>query len=212
MTCYIFGAGAFNGAPPVLSDGDLLIAADAGLLTLRRLGLTPDLVIGDFDSLGSVPDCPDVIRLPVVKDETDTAAALREGERRGYRRFVLLGCTGGRPDHTYANQQILAGLAERGIRAFLPGDGYTAFAISCETAFFPAGCRGILSVFCVSGEARGVTECGLQYSLHDANLSDGIPLGVSNRFTGEPSSVAVREGTLLLFAEGENPDYPVTFS
>ena len=94
--CYVVGAMPLDPGfilTPV--PGDLVIAADKGYETLSRLGVHPGLVVGDFDSLGSVPDHPQVLRLPRVKDETDTGFALRQGLKRGYRRFVLLGCLGG---------------------------------------------------------------------------------------------------------------------
>ena len=94
--CYVVGAMPLDPGfilTPV--PGDLVIAADKGYETLSRLGVHPGLVVGDFDSLGSVPDHPQVLRLPRIKDETDTGFALRQGLKRGYRRFVLLGCLGG---------------------------------------------------------------------------------------------------------------------
>ena len=105
--CYVVGAMPLDPGfilTPV--PGDLVIAADKGYETLSRLGVHPGLVVGDFDSLGSVPDHPQVLRLPRIKDETDTGFALRQGLKRGYWRFVLLGCLGGRLDHTVANLQL----------------------------------------------------------------------------------------------------------
>ena len=110
--CYVVGAMPLDPGfilTPV--PGDLVIAADKGYETLSRLGVHPGLVVGDFDSLGSVPDHPQVLRLPRIKDETDTGFALRQGLKRGYRRFVLLGCLGGRLDHTVANLQLLSWLS-----------------------------------------------------------------------------------------------------
>ncbi len=200
--CYIIGAGEWGDTPaPVLRASDLLICADAGYRTALRLGLGPDLVIGDFDSLGELPREGEVVRLPVEKDITDTEAALLEAERRGYRTAVLLGCTGGRPDHTYAAEQLLVGAASRSLRVFLVGSGFAAFAIRRETARFSSEARGTLSVFAPDGAARGVTLEGLKYPLSGATLTPGVPLGVSNAFLGIPASVSVDDGTLLLFTE-----------
>ena len=94
--CRIVCAGDFDaGLLPASQPGDLLIAADAGLMHLQRAGRAPDLCVGDFDSLGSIPDgCP-VIRLPVMKDETDMAAARRIALERGYRTLEFHGVLGG---------------------------------------------------------------------------------------------------------------------
>ena len=87
-TCYIYGAMPC-GSTEKLEEGDLLIAADGGYAYLQ--GQKPDLVVGDFDSLGYVPEGEQIIRHPVQKDDTDMLLAVREGLKRGYRKFVLYG-------------------------------------------------------------------------------------------------------------------------
>ena len=178
--CYVVGAMPLDPGfilTPV--PGDLVIAADKGYETLSRLGVHPGLVVGDFDSLGSVPDHPQVLRLPRVKDETDTGFALRQGLKRGYRRFVLLGCLGGRLDHTVANLQLLSWLSAQGAQGVLLGEGEAA-AVGTE------------------GTARGVTLEGLKYPLDHAELTSDFPLGVSNEFVGLPARISVEEGSLLV--------------
>jgi thiamine pyrophosphokinase len=187
-----------------LEDDDLLIAADAGWLTVERMGLTPHLVIGDFDSLGRRPDHPNTVVLPTVKDETDMHAAIKLGLERGYTRFALYGGTGGRLAHTLANLQLLNGLAQRGCRGFLIGDGTVSTAICNDSLRFPAEMTGYLSVFCGGGTARGVILSGLKYELDRAELTSSFPLGVSNEFTGVPAQVSVEEGTLLVLWQGGN--------
>ena len=85
--------------------------ADAGYTQVRRQGLKPDLVVGDFDSLGSVPEGEKIVRHPVMKDDTDMMYSLKECLGRGYRNFLILGATGGRLDHTVANLCALYYLA-----------------------------------------------------------------------------------------------------
>ena len=89
---------------PRKGAGDFLIAADKGYEALEAYGAPPDLVVGDFDSLGRRPNHPNVIQLPVMKDDTDMVYALREGLERGYRRFVLLGGVGGHRGHRPAQR------------------------------------------------------------------------------------------------------------
>ncbi len=192
------------GKIPPPRPGDLLIAADGGLTHLARRHLTPHLVVGDFDSLGRVPEGENIIRHPVEKDDTDTLLAVKTGLARGYKTFLLYGCLGGRLDHTYANFQALLYLARRGAAGFLLGRGTAATVIRNTRLDFAPGHEGVISVFCPDGEARGVDLTGLYYPLHDATLTSGFPLGVSNRFTGEAASVAVREGSLLVL--WDHPD------
>ena len=208
--CYIFAAGD---APDTLhcrpGEGDLVIAADAGYRTCVALGVTPDLLIGDFDSMEAPADFPNILRAPVEKDDTDTMLAIKTGLERGYRDFVLYGCLGGRLDHAYANLQALVFLARRGASGWLLGEGLAVTAIRNGRLDFAPEHEGVISVFCPDGEARGVTLTGLHYPLQDAVLTSAFPLGVSNRFTGEAASVSVEDGTLLVMwdiKEGQLPE------
>lgn len=190
-------------------EGDLLLAADGGLVHLERQGLVPHLIVGDFDSLGHVPEGNNIIRHPVEKDDTDTMLAIKTGLERGYRDFVLYGCLGGRLDHAYANLQALVFLARRGAAGWLLGGGLAVTAVRNGRLEFGAGREGVISVFCPDGEARGVTLTGLHYPLRDAVLTSAFPLGVSNRFTGAAASVSVEDGTLLVLwdvKEGQLPE------
>ena len=120
MACYIFGAGSFYGLSQRPAPGDTVIAADGGWEPCRGEGLTPDLLLGDFDSLHTVPDFAHIRRVPVEKDDTDMIRAVKEGFARGETEFHLLGGMGGRrTDHTLANMQTLAYIARHGGRGFL---------------------------------------------------------------------------------------------
>ncbi len=206
--CYIFGSGRYGAEWPKLGADDLIIAADGGYRALEAHGVTPHLLVGDFDSLGYVPDHPQIVRHPVMKDETDTALAIAEGRRRGCGEFRIYGGMGGRLDHTLANLQLLCGLVLRGERGFLVGEDMTATVITAGRLDFPAECSGTLSVFAVGGPAEGVTLTGLKYSLHGAVLTCDVPLGVSNEFTGEPACVAVERGALAVLWRSE-PHIPL---
>lgn len=182
----------------VLPPDGFLIAADEGYARLRERGLTPNLAVGDFDSLGAVPRDVPVVRHPVRKDDTDMLLAVREGLRRGYTRFLLYGGMGGRLDHTLANLQTLSFLRQNGARGVLYGAGTAAVLLHNDSIVLPAKAQGDVSVFAYGGTARGVTERGLLYSLTDATLTPDFPLGVSNGFCGQDAVISVREGRLLL--------------
>ncbi|MDE7221615.1 MAG: thiamine diphosphokinase [Oscillospiraceae bacterium] len=201
--CIIVGAMEPGPMAPV-GEKDLLIAADGGLDHLSRRGLTPHLIVGDFDSLGRVPEGDNVLRHSVEKDDTDTMLAVKTGLARGYRTFLLYGCLGGRLDHAYANLQALLYLAGHGAAGFLLGGGMAASAVRNGRLDFSPGHRGTISVFCPNGEARGIDLTGLYYPLRDAVLTSAFPLGVSNQFTGETASVSVRDGALLVM--WDHPD------
>jgi len=196
--CYIVGAcppGPLLFAP---HRPRLVIAADKGLAYLRQQGVTPDLIVGDFDSLEEAPSGANVLRHPVEKDDTDSLLAAKAGLAQGCRTFVFYGCLGGRLDHTYANLQALLFLAEHGASGWLLQENTSIMLLRDSQLDFPADCQGTISVFCPDGQAAGVDLTGLHYPLSNATLTSSFPLGVSNQFTGVPASVAVRHGALLL--------------
>lgn len=201
--CRIVGAGDTVGVSVEMEEGDFLIAADGGLLTLQQQGLRPHLAVGDFDSLGSVPTDLPIVRYPVEKDDTDMAIAVEEGLSRGYTRFVLYGGMGGRVDHTLANIQLLTYLAKKGARGVLL-DSTTALTVIADGGCWEGEApNGTVSVFCLGDRAEGVTLRGLHYTLTDATLTCDRALGVSNAFVGERAAVSVRTGALLIVWQRE---------
>ena len=196
--CTVFCAADFDRLIAPLQADELVIAADGGLRHLEQLGITPTVIMGDFDSLGYAPEGAAVF--PVEKDDTDSMLAIKYGLNHGCKEFVLYGALeGARLDHTVANYQALRFLADRGARGFLVGRDVIVTAIKNDTMTFPAGTEGIFSAFCMGDTAEGVTLKGFRYTLENATLTGNFPLGVSNHFTGAAASVTVENGILLLF-------------
>ena len=177
------------------------------------------MIVGDFDTLGFEPTHDNVVRLQVMKDWTDTFVAMEKGAELGYRNFVFHGCLGGKLEHTIANLQHLVWLAGRGMTGWMTDGRVWVTAIcgnvdesgvddcpkDCPNDFaksgrlmFSARDRGMISVFCMVDRAQGVTLKGLKYTLDDAQLTGSFPLGVSNEFIGEPASIEVKKGCLLV--------------
>ena len=201
-TCVIFCAGELDTTVEIPA-GALVIAADGGLQHTDALGIQPDIILGDFDSLGYVPQGARVY--PVEKDDTDSMLAVRLGLEAGCKRFLLYGALDGpRLDHTVANMQTLLYLANHGAKGFLIGRNQIITTIREETVVFPKEFAGIFSLFCMGEAAQGITLRNLKYALEDGELDSGFPLGVSNHFTGEKASVTVKKGTLLAIYEAEN--------
>jgi len=184
--------------PDISRENCFVIAADAGYKALQEVNIKPDLVVGDFDSLGHVPAGENIVRHPVMKDDTDMMLAVKLGLERGFTRFHIYGGMGGRTDHTIANIQTLAYIANRGASAFLYGDGEIITVIKNGFISFSAGSEGTVSAFAMGGKAEGVCESGLLYGLENAELTPDFPLGVSNEFTGEAAEISVRNGLLLV--------------
>ena len=196
-TCVIFCAAGFDALVQPLDRTDFLMAADGGLQHLKKLGLSPDGIIGDFDSLGYIPEGAAVF--PVEKDDTDAMLAVRKGLELGYKEFYLYGSLDGpRLDHTVSNFQTLQFLADRGAVGYLIGEKYIVTVLKNGTMRMPPSATGIVSVFCMGADARGVTLKGLKYTLENGTLSAGFPLGVSNHFIGEDAVFSVEDGSLLI--------------
>lgn len=208
-TCHIFCAGGFEKLAESIQKGDLVLAADGGLAHLEKLGICPDGMIGDFDSLGYVPQGARVY--PVEKDDTDSMLAIRRGLELGCRRFLIYGgLDGPRLDHTIANLQALQFLADRDAQGFLIGLTHSATVIKNGCLRFESDAKGIVSVFCMGADARGISIRGLKYGLEEGTLGAGFPLGVSNHFAGENSEISVKNGSLLVLFERDNPMPEVT--
>ena len=202
-TCLIFGAAEFDQLLEPAGKEDLIIAADGGYAHVRKLGLTPHVILGDFDSLGYTPEGSNVF--PVEKDDTDSMLAVRQGLKLGCDRFLLYGSLDGpRLDHTVANFQTLQFLADRGARGYLIGKDCLVTVLKDGGLRFPEAAEGIVSVFCSGRDAEGVTLKNLYYPLENGTLTAGFPLGVSNQFTGKPAEIHVKNGSILILWHRKN--------
>ena len=201
--CIILCAGGFTKLLSPIEQDDYLIAADGGVQHAKAAGLTPNAILGDFDSLGYIPENATVF--PVEKDDTDSMLAIRQALSLGYYELHLYGTLDGpRLDHTLANLQSLQFLSDHGAVGYLIGKKYIATVVKNGTLIFPQTAKGILSVFCMGQDAEGVTLSGLKYELTDGTLTAGFPLGVSNHFTGKKATISVNNGSLLLLFDREN--------
>lgn len=200
--CYIVGAGDFTPFYSTPSEGDYIIAADGGYRYLKQMGLQPDLVLGDFDSLLEKPAHDNLIELPAEKDDTDMLYALKVGLRKGFQTFYLYGGTGGRFEHTLANLQSLAFLSQNGAIGFLFGQNDVTTILSNPSVCFDSGAEGYFSLFSFGEHCDGVCIRGLKYELEDAELCHTFPIGTSNEFIQKESEITIAHGmAILVFAQ-----------
>lgn len=196
--CCVVGAGDCKEFSICKDDYSLIIAADGGLKYLRQADIEPDIIIGDFDSLGYVPDKENVLRLKPEKDITDMHAAVNVALEEGCDCFHIYGACGGRIDHTFANIQLIAMLAENGKKAFIFDGDTVITALHNSSIVFTSENSGFISVFSHSDTSKGVSIKGLKYELENAEMKNSFALGVSNEFIGKESSVSVENGTLII--------------
>ncbi len=198
--CVIFAGGPEENLPcfTLPQEDAYILCADSGLRLAQRMGVTPDLVLGDFDSLGALPDAP-YYQAPVEKDDTDTMLAVRQGLEKGCRRFVIYGAFGGRFDHSYANIQTLLFLHQRGKRGMLVGANDIIVLLGEGSVLQCPKREGFsLSVFALTPQCEGVSISGVKYPLEDATLTMYHPLGVSNEITADHAVLRVEKGILLI--------------
>lgn len=202
--CHVMCAGDLTVSEINKEAEDLLIAADGGYDYCMLLGVTPDIIIGDFDSVSEDGlnemekiTGAEIIRLPREKDDTDTLAALRVGLSKGFRKFNIYGATGGRLEHTIANMQCLLFLKEHEATGYLCDGTGLIFAIREESVSFRKEMSGFLSLFSAGEKAQGVTIEGMKYTMENGEITNTFPIGISNEFIGEQGSISVNKGALF---------------
>jgi len=200
MTCVIVGASP-ECAKIEIHEGDFVIAADGGYDHCVAAGITPDLVVGDLDSVGEckIPDGVETLRYPREKDSSDMELAVQAALSRGYTSFIIYGALGGRLDHTLANIALLVSLSERGYSCRLEGENERVTAVSNGKLHIESEANRMrsVSVFAVAERATGVSLTGFKYPLTDSILERGSR-GLSNEFTGEMATVEVKSGTVVV--------------
>lgn len=199
--CVIVGAAPINNYKRISSHinaEDFIIFCDGGLKHRSALSLTPDLIIGDFDSHKKEDFPYETIVLPHVKDDTDTAFAAKEGLKRGFNDFLLIGCLGLRIDHSLGNLSLLLMLHNSGAFACLLDDYSLCEIVSTEPVFV-SDKYPYFSLNNIDGTAGGIFVENALYPLNNAVLNSDFPLGISNEpLPGKEAKIWVESGKLLL--------------
>ena len=182
----------------ILPD-DFIICADGGYDIAKESDIVPDLLIGDFDSIKSVPTDVNKITLPVEKDVTDCLAAYNEGVKFGFNSFAIFGGTGGRFEHTFANISLLATASKSGISVEMIDDIHIFRSITNSSIKINRKNNQQVSVFAYGSKANGVTLKGFHYTLSNFTLDPFYgSLGTSNDIIDEYGEIIVEEGTLII--------------
>lgn len=204
-TCVIIAGGDLRGEISVPEDA-LVICADCGYRHAQRLGIVPDVLMGDFDSYDDpLPTHCIVLCHPPEKDETDTMLAVYYGRDRGCTEFHIYGAWGGaRLDHSIANLQMLHHMAEQGLCGVLH-DGTTTMTVQLQGIREYPKTNGYFSLFSMSDECTGLTVQGVKYPLENATLKNSFPLGVSNEILDETATVTLDSGVLLVVQTNLSP-------
>ncbi|MEI7636504.1 MAG: thiamine diphosphokinase [Syntrophus sp. (in: bacteria)] len=180
-----------------------ILCADGGARHAYALGLAPDLIIGDMDSLDDEllrvfeEKGVAVARYPVRKDETDTQLALIQALAMNPEEILIFGAMGRRLDHTLANLGLLMMGLEKGVPIKLLDENCEVFVMAGTVTV--SGKKGqTVSIFPWGGEARGITLEGFEYPLENATMNLAHPCGISNRLTEKEGRIKVDLGYLLV--------------
>lgn len=181
-----------------IDKNDYIICADSGYDIAIDANIVPDLLIGDFDSIKTIPENVKKIVLPVEKDITDCEASYIEGVKLGFNEFIILGGTGGRFEHTFANISIMARASMQGKQITIIDNKHIFRAITDSLIRIPFSPNRQISVFAFGDKAYGVCETGFHYLISDYTLDPFIPIGISNDITDDFGVISVAKGTLVI--------------
>ena len=199
-TCLIITGGDYNDLPKDISY-DRVIACDLGFEYAKKMGISPDVVLGDFDSY----DVENVRKegfLPIIypskKDDSDTMLAIKHAVSKGFDDIVITCALGGRTDHMLANIQSLCYAKEQGANVTIVGDKETITVISKETKEITGNPGDTFSLFSLTDECKNVSIKGSEYDVEDITLNNAFPLGLSNKLQKEKAAISISEGMLLV--------------
>ena len=202
MRCYIYVGGEINAANITERPDkeDLVIAADSGFDNAVRLGVTPAVMVGDFDSVREkkIPDGVEIYRVPAEKDLTDTQLAVEVALSRGMRDLVIIGGLSGRLDHTMSNLGLLEHLESLHVCAVMTDGVNRVRFIRNNSTLIPRGGYTYLSLIVADKEAKGVEVLGCKYPLKKAKLQRTHQYAVSNELVGNCAMISVRRGGLFV--------------
>jgi thiamine pyrophosphokinase len=199
--CLIFAGGDFSDdfRDPLLFDKCPVICADRGLVHAQKLGIVPDVIVGDFDSYeGELPPGAEIHRSIPEKDDTDTMLAVKIAIERCYDSIVLFGGLGGRFDHTFANIQTMRYAFEHGCDMSVSAAENLLFIQGAGSRRYARREDWYFSVFALTPEVRVNELSGVKYELRDYTLTDSFPLGVSNEITADEAVVDIADGIALI--------------
>ena len=186
---------------------DICIAADSGFHKARQQNVFPDLIVGDFDSIGdempveytdeSTGRRSEIIRHPVQKNETDTMLAVQIAIERGATELYIIGGLGGRADHTLSNVFLLESIADMGVSVvYTDGANELRVVTGGECVYIPHGEYRYFSTLAL--DECVISAVGCAYPLDRSTLTRANAYAVSNETLPGGATVTCHEGKLLL--------------
>ena len=184
-----------------ISGYNFIIAADSGYDHLNSVGITPNVLIGDMDSISNVPTGIECFKYPAKKDLTDFAICLEYCFNNGIDSLDVYGAWGDRVDHSMAAVLTMLQYSKKGLNIRFINDTSELFVVF-DKCRLPKN-QGYVSVFALDGDAYGVTLKNFEYPLENFTLEHCSPLGVSNCIIGDFGEISVKNGNLLVIVQNQ---------
>lgn len=189
-------------------DTSVIVAVDKGLEVCSRTGINPDVIVGDFDSAGgmivkkyrAVARLKNIefIKLEIHKDFTDTHVAVDYAIEHGAERIYIVGATGTRFDHTFANVGLLKRCADSNVQSFIVDSHNVITMIKETTEINPINGYDYVSLMPYGGAVTGVTLKGFEYPADNITLEVGDSLGISNTITSPKAVIELDKGYMIV--------------
>lgn len=185
---------------------EVILAVDAGMEQLHRIGIAPDMIVGDFDSVKEEvldyyrgQEQIEICALDTAKDDTDTEHAIHLAIRRGATDITVIGATGTRIDHVLGNIALLGIGLEEGVHIELLDPNNRIQMINQAITLKREEQYGrYISLIPYAGQAEGVTLKGFKYPLEDYTMGGFNALGVSNEMVEDVASISLTNGQLVV--------------
>lgn len=197
----------------VIKNGgyEVIIAVDSGMDFCYNSNIMPDVIVGDFDSVGiealnffQSQEQMDIHKLNPEKDDTDTEYALRFAIERGATRVTVLGGTGSRIDHVLGNISMLGVGMENNVFVELLDAHNKIRMINSSLTIKKEECFGkYVSICPISEKVVGVTITGVKYPLDNYDMYGFNTLGISNEIVDDEATISIKDGILLVIESND---------
>jgi thiamine pyrophosphokinase len=201
MRAYVFTGGEIY--PQYIEErpeaGDLVISADAGYRNAVLMGVHTNILIGDFDSLGHIPDDVDeVLQLPREKDDTDTQIAVKTAIERGADEVIIFGSTSGRFDHAMSTLAILEQYWENRLNIYIVNGQNRVRYIKNSGFIVVRSQYKYFSLIAADEKVKGVSIEGAKYPLVNKTLFRNNQFAVSNEIVKNAALINVKKGGIFI--------------
>lgn len=183
---------------------DYIIGADGGCNHLYNMGILPNYVIGDLDSINKdlikYYESKNIIfkKFPTHKDQTDAEICIHLAKTLNATEIHFIGALGGRIDHALSNIGLMYYVLEMGIEPKLLTSEEEVVIIHNDTKVIKGKKGDTISILALKQDAIGVTLEKLEYPLNKARVSYLSPLGISNVMLEDECNITVEDGYLLV--------------